>query len=117
MTTAFATSEDGLSWEWHGTVLAGRPGRWGSRGARVTAVLSDGRASYDGRASKEENFSERTGLARRHGPDGGLAASDGDPVANVRYLDVVEASGSGYRLFYERPLPDGSYELRTEAVP
>ena len=26
MTTAYATSADGLDWEWHGTVLAGRPG-------------------------------------------------------------------------------------------
>lgn len=43
MTTAYATSADGLEWEWHGTVLAPRPGRWDARGARVTAVLPDGR--------------------------------------------------------------------------
>jgi hypothetical protein len=46
----------------HGPALCGRSGMWDSRGARVTAVLPDGRASYDGRASKEENFSERTEL-------------------------------------------------------
>jgi hypothetical protein len=28
MTTAYATSADGLDWEWHGTVLTGRPGTW-----------------------------------------------------------------------------------------
>src|SRR5436189_185643 len=39
MTTAYATSADGVGWEWHGTALAGRPGRWDARGARVTAVL------------------------------------------------------------------------------
>ena len=105
MTTAYATSEDGLTWEWHGTVLAGRPGAWDARGARVTAVLPDGTVYYDGRARKEDNFREQTGLV------GGAA-----PVADVRYLDVLPLPGGGWRLFYEAPLPDGSHELRTELV-
>jgi hypothetical protein len=75
-------------------------------------VLPDGRAAYDGRASAEENFSERTGLAA---PDGRVwRARDGGPVAAVRYLDVLQLPGGGYRLYYEAPLPDGSHELRTE---
>ena len=82
MTTAYATSDDGLAWEWHGTVLAGRPGAWDARGARVTAVLPDGTVYYDGRATKDENFRERTGIV------GGSA-----PVADVRYLDVLPAAG------------------------
>jgi hypothetical protein len=114
MTTAYATSTDGLDWVWHGTSLAGRPGAWDARGARVTAVLPDGRATYDGRATKEENFSERTGLARRTGPDGTLVPEGDSPVADVRYLDVVPLPEGGYRLWYEGPLPDGSHELRTE---
>jgi hypothetical protein len=116
MTTAYATSGDGLAWEWRGTALAPRPGTWDARGARVTAVLGDGRAFYDGRATKEENFSERTGLARRSGPDGRLVADGGGPVADVRYLEVVPLPGGGHRLWYEAPLPDGSHELRTELV-
>ena len=64
MTTAYATSDDGLAWTWHGTALAPRPGAWDARGARLTALLTGGGATYDGRASKEENFGERTGLAR-----------------------------------------------------
>jgi hypothetical protein len=152
MSTAYATSADGLRWDWHGTVLRGRPGEGDARGARVTAVLPDGRASYDGRATKEENFSERTGLAEpatgggalRHtvgalgagarlyaadalGAGARLYAADaagaaarlhaaGDPVAAVRYLDVLPLPGGAHRLFYEAPLPDGSHELRTELV-
>jgi hypothetical protein len=112
MTTAHATSPDGLSWTWRGTVLAGRPGAWDARGARVTAVLPDGRAAYDGRASAAENFHERTGLAEPAG--GRLRARDGGPVAAVRYLDVLPLPGGGHRLYYEVPLPDGSHELRTE---
>ena len=110
MTTAHATSADGLEWTWHGTVLRGRGGRgdiWDARGARVTAVLPDGRTSYDGRATKEENFSERTGLAD---------ARD-TPVADARYLDVLPLPDGSHRIYYEAPLPDGSHELRTELVP
>ena len=114
MSTAYATSPDGLDWDWHGTVLTGRPGRWDARGARLTAVLPDGRATYDGRATKEENFSERTGIALPDGPH--RLAADGEPVAAARYLDVLPLPGGGHRLYYEAPLDDGSHELRTELV-
>lgn len=105
MHTRLAVSEDGLHWRWEAVALRGRPGAWDARGARVTAVLADGRMAYDGRASKEENFRERTGLA------GGDA-----PVSDARYLDVVALPGGGYRLYYEAPLADGSHELRTELI-
>lgn len=116
MSTGYATSEDGLQWLWHGSVFAGRPGMWDARGVRVTSVLSDGRASYDGRASEEENFSERTGLARWDDASGRLVALGTGPVSSARYLEVVALPQGGYRLFYEAPLPDGSHELRTELV-
>jgi hypothetical protein len=106
MSTAYATSADGLAWTWRGTVLTGRPGTWDARGARVTAVLADGRLAYDGRATKEENFSERTGLGE---------ARDA-PVSDARYLDVLPLPGGAHRLYYEAPLPDGSHELRTQLV-
>jgi hypothetical protein len=115
MTTAYATSRDGLDWEWHGTVMTPRPGTWDSRGARVTSVLPDGRATYDGRASKEENWFERTGLAHHTG-DGRLEQAGGDAVADARYLDVVPLPNGGYRIYYEARLPDESHELRTELI-
>jgi hypothetical protein len=116
MTTAYATSADGVRWEWHGTVLAPRPLRWDARGTRLTAVLPDGRASYDGRATKEENFFERTGLARLVGSRGELEQTNDGAAADARYLDVLPLPGGGYRIWYEARLPDASHELRTELV-
>ena len=117
MTTAYATSADGLSWTWRGTALAPRPGTWDSRGARLTAVLPDGRAAYDGRASREENWSERTGLARLTGRrPGELEQVSDDAVVDVRYLDVLPLAEGGYRIWYEARLPDESHELRTERI-
>jgi hypothetical protein len=115
MTTAYATSRDGVTWDWSGTVLAPRPGTWDQRGARLTAVLPDGRAAYDGRASKEENWFERTGLARLTGRrPGELEQVGDDAVRDVRYLDVLRLPGGGHRIWYEARLPDESHELRTE---
>ena len=49
-----------------GTAPCSKGGRatWDARGARVTTVLADGRMAYDGRATAEENWFEKTGLDR-----------------------------------------------------
>jgi hypothetical protein len=84
----------------------------------VTAVLP-GAAYYDGRASKDENFDERTGLAAGVAtgglPTAGLRAHGARPIADVRYVDAVRGPDGALRLFYEAPRPDGARELRTEA--
>ncbi len=113
MTTGYATSPDGLEWDWHGTVLRGRPGRWDARGARLTAVLPDGRVAYDGRATKEQNWFERIGIAE---PDGAGFAATGEALFDARYLEVLPLPAGGYRLYYEARLPDESHELRAETV-
>jgi hypothetical protein len=116
MSSAYATSDDGWTWDWHGTVLSGRPGTWDARGARLTCVLPDGRAAYDGRASAEENWFERTGLAVPTG-DGRFAQVGDSPVVDVRYLDALPLDGGGYRIWYEARLADERHELRTEHIP
>jgi len=79
------------------------------------AVLRDGRAAYDGRATKEENWFERTGLARRAEHDAFAQVGD-EPLADARYPDVLALPDGGYRIYYEAPLSDGSHELRTELI-
>jgi hypothetical protein len=116
MSTAYATSADGLTWDWHGTVLTGRPGMWDARGARMTSILSDGRISYDGRATAEENWFERTALAAPTGENGRFVQIEDSPIIDVRYLDVLPLPEGGYRIYYEARLPDESHELRTELV-
>lgn len=113
MVSRLAVSDDGVRWSWTGTTLQGRPGLWDARGARVTAVVGD-QVYYDGRANAEENFRERTGLALRDADR--VEALGEQPVADLRYLDVLALRGGGYRLWYEAPLADGSHELRTEVI-
>lgn len=112
MTTAWATSADGVRWDWRGTVLSGAPGSWNRRGARLTSFLPDGTATFDGRASAEENWRERTGLAVPVGGGAQLLPLDAGPVADVRYLEVLPLPDGGWLTYFEAPLPDGSHELR-----
>lgn len=117
MYTRHLTSADGLDWTSHGTVLAARPGEWDARGARLTCVLPDGSGFYDGRRTREENWFERCGRAVP--VDGGprLAAVGAEPVADVRYLDVLALPGGGRRAYFEARRPDGAHELRTTLLP
>jgi sucrose-6-phosphate hydrolase SacC (GH32 family) len=126
MTTQYYTSTDGLTWEHRGPALAPRAGRWDSRGVRVSAVfLVDGRwaATYDGRATAEENWEERTGIAYAAPGEGAFTAQGQAPVAQsphagggLRYLSVLDAPDGGYRLYYEATRADGPHELRTELL-
>jgi hypothetical protein len=121
MSTRLATSDDGLNWRMGPVVLAGRAGEWDARGARATAVAPDASwAFYDGRATAEENFEERTGWAAAQS-DGTFHASGG-PIGSpygrrgLRYADAITLPDGSFRLYYEAARPDGAHELRTELV-
>ncbi|MEV7430111.1 hypothetical protein AB0N29_10875 [Nocardioides sp. NPDC092400] len=123
MTTRHLTSADGLAWVDRGEVLAGRPGRWDERGARVAAVLpgSGGApavAFYDGRPDAASNWFETTGVARWDGsrfvPDDALGPirspwSDGA----FRYLSAVPLPDGRTRYYVEAARADGAHDLLT----
>lgn len=123
MSTWFATSADGLSWQLHGEVLRGRAGSWDARGARVTALLDpDGEVFlYDGRATAAENWRETTGLAHR--VNGRLDSLSERPALRsphsdgaLRYVSAVAVPGVGTRFYFEAACADGAHDLRTVLV-
>jgi hypothetical protein len=129
MSTWYATSADGLDWNWRGPVLRGRPGCWDARGVRVSAVVVTGdtvEVTYDGRATAAENWEERTGTARgarlSDGGFGALTADERDPLGSpypphgLRYLSVAALPDGNRRLYYEATRADGAHELRTEVL-
>jgi hypothetical protein len=126
MVTDYATSTDGWEWTWHGTALTGRAGEWDARGVRVSAVDFAGDkilAYYDGRATAEENYEERTGVAVGTEPDALTALSTGQPLAQsphgaggLRYLAIVPLGDGRRRLYYEVARADQAHELRTELL-
>ena len=123
MVTAYATSADGLVWAGRGDVLAGTPGGWDARGARVTAVLSRDPLTvlYDGRADAASNWFEQTGIAQEM--DGRLQARP-HPVAvspagdrALRYVSVVGLPDGRRRFYFEAARADGSHDLVTSVSP
>ena len=119
MTTRRLTSPDGLAWTDRGEVLAGRPGRWDARGARVTTVLTADPLTvlYDGRPDAESNWHETTGVARWAGDR--LVASDDAPVSSphsdgaFRYATGVPLPDGRTRFYVEAARPDGAHDLVT----
>ena len=123
--TGLATSEDGLSWTWHGAILEPSESGWDAYAARINTVYrQEGRfvALYDGSKRVEENYEERCGVAvsedlrtwRRTIEDGPAIGPNGGP-GSVRYAEAVQGP-DWVRFYYEYTRPDGSHELRTVRV-
>lgn len=120
MSTAYATSADGLDWTVEGDVLHATPGAWDARGARVTTVLSDDPLTvlYDGRPTAEANWFETTGIAVER--DGALVpVGDGPAVVSpegdgaFRYVSALPLSDGRTRFYFEAARSDGSHDLMT----
>ena len=116
MTTAYATSADGLEWDWHGTVLDAA-----ARNVGPARRAADGDAPRRPRGVRRAR-DEGGELVRAHRPraarrdDGRIEQTSDDAVYDARYLDVLPLPGGGYRIWYEARLPDESHELRTELI-
>jgi hypothetical protein len=124
MTTALATSDDGLSWTWQGEVLRPTPGSWDQRGTRVTAVISESPlvVLYDGRASRDDNWHEVTGVARAD--ESGVLVGEPEPLVRsphsdgaFRYVAAVPLPDGGTRFYFEAARPDGAHDLMTSVSP
>jgi hypothetical protein len=124
MTTALATSDDGLQWTWQGEVLRPTPGSWDQRGTRVTAVISENPlvVLYDGRASRDDNWHEVTGVARADAS--GVLVGEPTPLMRsphsdgaFRYVAAVPLPDGGSRFYFEAARPDGAHDLMTSLSP
>jgi hypothetical protein len=124
--SAMAVSQDGLTYEWLGDVFPPRAGAWDGYAARLGCVIATDYGwigYYDGSASVEGNYEERTGLAQswdlRHFQrltfDGPALVS---PHASgcLRYIDAVPLEDE-ILLYYEYCRADGSHELRMNRLP
>ncbi|WP_354438004.1 hypothetical protein [Marmoricola sp. OAE513] len=119
MTSRRLTSPDGLAWTDHGEVLAGHPGAWDERGARVTCVIGDSPLTvlYDGRPDAASNWYEKTGVAVWNGDR--LVPEDRAPLGSphgegaLRYAAAVPLPDGSTRFYFEAARPDGAHDLVT----
>ena len=125
--TALAISGDGLVYDWVGDVLSPREGRWDAYAARLGCLVPTAQGwlgYYDGSASVEGNYEERTGVVQswdlrtyyRHGADGPSLVSPHASGSRLRYLDAVSLGDEVLFYYYEYARDDGSHELRMNRV-
>ncbi|GAA1715209.1 hypothetical protein ACBR40_11465 [Nonomuraea sp. AD125B] len=124
--TGLATSLDGESFTWRGTVLPVGTG-WDRYQARLNSVVPVPGGGYvgfyDGSASHTENYEERCGVAvsadlfswRRLSEYGPWVTSPYG-TGSVRYLDAL-LHDDHWWLYYEMTRADGAHELRVHRVP
>lgn len=123
--TALAVSGDGSNYEWVGDILAPREGAWDAYATRLGCLVptSNGWVGYyDGAASVEDNYEERTGLVQSWDLQRFFRLSTDKPSivspegsGSLRYIDAVVFDDEIY-FYYEYCRADGSHELRLNRV-
>jgi hypothetical protein len=124
--TGLATSEDGAEWRWVGIVLSPPSSGWDAYETRLSCVLRSQGAYlglYDGIATVDENYEERTGIASSTDLRAWQRLSLDAPALvspygsrSLRYVSAIRAETR--QLFYaETARADGSHELRVFTMP
>jgi hypothetical protein len=123
--TTVAISRNGIDYDWLGPVMETTPGQWDAYAARISTIVTTSQgfvAYYDGGASHDENFEERTGIAISGDMVHWTKLSRKEPWmvspharGTFRYVDYAELNGVFY-FYYEYARGDGSHELRVNTV-
>jgi hypothetical protein len=119
--TGLATSSDLDHWEWKGVVFRPDGAGWDRYCRRINSVVpinGSFLAFYDGSASHEENYEEKTGIAFsanllrwRTLSAKGPAHISPHGSHSLRYVDA-QVDGRNAFLFYEYARTDGAHDLR-----
>ncbi len=122
--TGLATSGCGLNWHWQGDILSPPDEGWDSYCTRLGSIIY--RAPlfigfYDGSASVEENYEEKTGLCVSYDLrnwERVTRASEfvSSPYGCIRYVEAVPVGDDEVFYYYEWTREDGSHELRVTRV-
>ena len=119
--TGLAVSSDLDHWAWQGVVFRPEKGGWDCYCRRINCVLpvnGDFLAFYDGSASHEENYEEKTGVAISNSLRHWKSLSMKGPAFisphgshSLRYVDAMLSDRKAL-VFYECARPDGAHDLR-----
>lgn len=123
--TGLATSVDGRTFHWYGSVLEVGEG-WDGYQARLNSIVRVGGTYvgfYDGSSGAQENYEERCGIAVSHDLKHWDRLTASGPwvvtphgTGSVRYLDALLIESTWW-LYYEITRPDGAHELRLARIP
>jgi hypothetical protein len=119
--TGLAVSHDLDHWEWQGVVFRPEVAGWDGYCRRINSVVAvNGNflAFYDGSASHDENYEEKTGMAVSTNllrwktlTPAGPAHISPHGSHSLRYIDA-QADGRNTAVFYEYARTDGAHDLR-----
>jgi hypothetical protein len=119
--TGLAVSSDGVRFRWWGDILSPPETGWDAYASRIGSILYSPPVFlgfYDGSASVNENYEEKTGLVQsldlvhwERITESGPALTSPHGSHSLRYIDAL-AVGEEIFYYYEYARPDGSHELR-----